>query len=397
MYTIKLIKSEADHEQALSRLMALMDADPAEGSAEADELELLALLIDRFESEHYPMDPPDPIEAIKFRMDQMGLKNKDLIPYIGSASKVSEVLCCKRPLSLNMIRKLHQGLGIPAEVLIREPVQAQAHDIDIDWLAFPLSDMRKRHYFPEFSGTLAELKEYAAEQVNRFLSTVNGFALKPALLRTTAHIRTNDKETDSYALWAWQARVLHRVACEALEDAYQQCVVTSEWMTQLARLSWSKNGPLLAKEFLNKAGIHLIIEPHLPKTYLDGAVFMAPTGHPVVALTLRHNRLDNFWFTLMHELAHLVLHMNSDNMWYLDNLDVRADIDDIERQADRLAQDCLIPADIWRDFTIDSADDVVRLAKQLSISPCVVAGRVWYEHNDYTLFGRLFRDKVKLA
>ena len=283
MYSVKVIKSESEHEQASARLLELMDTNPADGSAEADELELLALVIERFESGHYPMDPPDPIEAIKFRMDQMGLKSKDLAPFIGSASKVSEVLSHKRPLSLNMIRKLNHGLGIPAEVLIREPVQVLAQNMDIDWRAFPLAEMLKRGYFPDFSGTLAELKEYAAEQVSRFLSAVDGFRLQPAWLRTTAHIRSNDKETDSYALWAWQARVLHRVACESLADVYEPGVVTPQWMIQLARLSWSDNGPMLAKEYLNKSGIHFIIESHLPKTYLDGAVFIASGGGDDVA------------------------------------------------------------------------------------------------------------------
>lgn len=397
MYTVKVIKTEAEHEQALARLMALMDSDPAEGSEAADELELLALVIDQFESAYYPIDPPDPIEAIKFRMDQMGLKSKDLVPFIGSASKVSEVLSHKRPLSLNMIRKLNQGLGIPAEVLIREPVQALAQDLDIDWRAFPLAEMFKRNYFPDFSGTLAELKEYAAEQVSRFLSMVNAFSLKPALLRTTAHIRTNDKTTDSYALWAWQARVLHRVACESVPEIFEPGVVTPQWMTQLAQLSWSDNGPLLAKEFLNKAGIHFIIEPHLPKTYLDGAVFIASDGRPVVAMTLRHDRLDNFWFTLMHELAHIALHIDGGTVWYLDNkLMPGSDVDEIEQQADALALDCLIPKEVWATAAVASAEDVQRLARQLSISPSIVAGRVCYERNDYSLFGSMFRKKVTL-
>lgn len=397
MYTVKVIKTEAEHKQALARLMELMDSDPAEGSAAADELELLALVIDQFESAHYPMDPPDPIEAIKFRMDQVGLKSKDLVPFIGSASKVSEVLSHKRPLSLNMIRKLNQGLGIPAEVLVREPVQALAQELDIDWRAFPLAEMLKRGYFPEFSGTLAELKEYAAEQVGRFLSVVDGFRLKPAWLRTTAHIRSNDKETDSYALWAWQARVMHRVACESLPDAYDPGLVTPQWMTQLARLSWSDNGPMLAKEYLNKSGIHFIIEPHLPKTYLDGAVFIASDNRPVVAMTLRHDRLDNFWFTLMHELAHVALHIDGGAVWYLDNeLVPGSGVDEIEQQADSMALECLIPKDVWAKALISSADDVQKLARQLSISPSIVAGRVCYERNDYSLFGGLFRKKVNL-
>lgn len=147
------------------------------------------------------MDPPDPIEAIKFRMEQQGLRNKDLVPYFGSASKASDVLNGKRKLSLNMIRKLSTGLGIPAEVLIREPVQQLANESEIDWQAFPLSDMRKRGYFEGFTGTLQELREYAAEKVSKLLSSVpSGFDLQPAMLRSTAHLRSNDKKTDPYAL-----------------------------------------------------------------------------------------------------------------------------------------------------------------------------------------------------
>ena len=99
--------------------MSLMDADFKHGSAEADEMDVLALLIEHYENRQFPMDSPDPIEAIRFRMDQLGLKKKDLISYMGSAPKVTEVLNGTRRLSITMIRKLHTGLGIPAEVLIR--------------------------------------------------------------------------------------------------------------------------------------------------------------------------------------------------------------------------------------------------------------------------------------
>jgi HTH-type transcriptional regulator/antitoxin HigA len=103
----------------LARIEVLMDAEPE--SPEEEELELLALLVETYEEEHYPIDLPDPVEAIKFRMDQEGLEPKDLISYIGSQSKVSEVLNYKRSLSLSMIRNLQEGLGIPAEVLIQKP------------------------------------------------------------------------------------------------------------------------------------------------------------------------------------------------------------------------------------------------------------------------------------
>ena len=114
-----ILKSEKEYQAALAHIESLMDAAP--GSPEEDELELFTLLVDQYETEHYPIDLPDPIDAILFRMDQEGLTRKDLLPYLGSSSKVSEVLSRKRPLSLSMMRALHAGLGIPADVLLQLP------------------------------------------------------------------------------------------------------------------------------------------------------------------------------------------------------------------------------------------------------------------------------------
>lgn len=113
---IKLIRTEEDLSAALARLDQLWGA-PA-GTPEGDELEVLALLIEKYEDEHYPMPPSDPIEAIKFRMEQQGLTQKDLEPFIGSSGRVSEVLSRKRKLSLTMIKRLHDGLRIPYESLL---------------------------------------------------------------------------------------------------------------------------------------------------------------------------------------------------------------------------------------------------------------------------------------
>ncbi len=115
----KILKTEAEYEAVLRRIDQLMDATP--GTPEEEELELLALLVEKYEKEHYPVELPDPVEAIKFRMDQEGLSPKDLIPFLGSQSKVSEVLNYRRPLSLTMIRALKDGLEIPAEVLLQKP------------------------------------------------------------------------------------------------------------------------------------------------------------------------------------------------------------------------------------------------------------------------------------
>ena len=122
---ITLVKTEQDHERAMCRILTLMDQELIAGSKEEAELEVLSVLVDLFEKEFFPIGRPDPIEAIKFRMKQMNLSNKDMEPYLGSLSRVSEVLNRKRGLSISMIRRLHEGLGIPADVLILDSVSGR--------------------------------------------------------------------------------------------------------------------------------------------------------------------------------------------------------------------------------------------------------------------------------
>ena len=117
MSDLKPIRTEADYEAALAEVERLWGAPVA--SPEGDRLDVLATLIDAYESEHFPMDPPDPIEAIKFRMEQQGLSRKDLEGLIGTRTRVAEVLNRRRSLSIRMIRRLHEQLGISADVLIR--------------------------------------------------------------------------------------------------------------------------------------------------------------------------------------------------------------------------------------------------------------------------------------
>ena len=145
----KLIKTEEDYSLVLSRIEDLMDAE--ENTPEAEELELLATLIELYEDEHYAMDTPEPIDAIKFRMEQMGLNQQGLVPFIGSKSKVSEILNKKRPLTLSMMRSLHQNLGIPADVFLQKTGGSFPRAIPhIEWHLFPLKEMSKRGTFLEF-------------------------------------------------------------------------------------------------------------------------------------------------------------------------------------------------------------------------------------------------------
>jgi HTH-type transcriptional regulator/antitoxin HigA len=115
---LKPIKTEEDYENALKRLDKIFDAEP--GTKEGDELEILALIIEDYEDKNYPISPPDPIEAIKFRMDQMGMKQSDLAEIIGHKSRASEILNKKRKLTLKMIRRLNKKLNISTEVLVKE-------------------------------------------------------------------------------------------------------------------------------------------------------------------------------------------------------------------------------------------------------------------------------------
>ena len=123
---IKALRTEADYLAALREVSTLIDLDPAADSAEGERLDVLGTLVQAYEAKHHPIDPPDPIEAIKFRMEQAGMTVKDLVPYIGPLNRVYEVLSYKRSLSLSMIRRLSEGPHIPAEVLIRESVAIAA-------------------------------------------------------------------------------------------------------------------------------------------------------------------------------------------------------------------------------------------------------------------------------
>ena len=118
---IRPIKTEEDYKTALREVSAFFDNEPVPGSAEGNRFEVLITLVEAYEAKHYPIALSDPVEAIKFRMEQAGLTPKDLVPYIGRLNRVYEILNRKRPLTLTMIWKLHQKFGIPAECLIQPP------------------------------------------------------------------------------------------------------------------------------------------------------------------------------------------------------------------------------------------------------------------------------------
>jgi HTH-type transcriptional regulator/antitoxin HigA len=309
---VKIIKSAEDYEAAMARLSELMSLDPGADSKEENELELLALVIQDFERQTVPPVKADPIESILFRMDQMQLSRKDLIPYIGSISKVSEVLSRKRSLSLPMIRRLNRGLGIPADILI-EDVETDCavveQEPEMDFTRFPLGEMLERGCFGDFDGNAQRLKEYAEDLVRKFMQDLMPRQASPAFLRAPMHQR-GDRQANDMALKAWHMCVLRKARAVSVTRDYRRETITPDWLRELARLSSFDEGPKLARAYLARHGITLVIEKHFKRTFLDGAALL-DGDRPIVALTLRHDRLDNFWFALLHELAHVARHLSS--------------------------------------------------------------------------------------
>lgn len=386
---IRPIRTEQDYDAALARVETLMEAVRTED--EDDELDVLATLIELYEEARFPMDAPDPIAAIKFRMEQMGKSQSDLAPILGSRSKVSEVLSGKRELTLKMIRALHEHLQIPADVLIREGGALPAADVDLDFDRFPLREMAKLGWI----NSVLDIKDRAEEIVLGLIEKAGGRNTLPQALFRQGGARSNAK-MDVHALQAWCLHVLGQARAAGLENQHRKGSINFEFLEEVARLSTFREGPKLAREKLAQHGIALVVAPHLSKTYLDGAALWTKEQVPVVGMTIRYDRLDNFWFCLLHELAHLGRHIpNGDGEVFIDDLQLRERdhaVDDArEREADEWAQNALIDPALWRDHPArqhPSVTNVVDLAHQAKVHPAVVAGRIRYERHSYRLLSQ---------
>ena len=383
----KIIHTEAEYRKALAYVERLMDAEP--GSPEEDELELFSVLIDQYEQEHYPIDLPDPVEAIKFRMEQEGLSRKDMRKYLGSQSKVSEILNRKRTLSLSMMRALHEGLGISAEVLLQDP-DKELGDCKHNYKDYPFTEIYKRGYFKSFNGTIYQAKEQAEELLLDLFSVFGDRMPQPI------YCKNSDKEVDTNALIAWQARAVELASQEDLPP-FSSKNLTRSLIEEVVKLSYFSQGPQMAKELLNKKGIHFIILKHLPNTYLDGACFSSPSGRPIIGMTLRYDRIDNFWFTLLHELSHVHLHLSEDSRAaFFDDTQktVFESKNPQEIEANQLTRDALIPPDEWVHaedelLTTNRTRTIKGFAEYLGISPAIVAGRIRWETTEYKKFSKL--------
>jgi len=384
---VKVIKTDEDLNNAMAEIERLIELDPDPGTSEAEELELLTILVQDYEQKKVQNLQTDPVEAILFRMEQQNLSQRDLIPFIGSRSKVSEVLSRKRPLTLSMMRALHNGLGIPAKSLLQEQDPLALQDYKVEWEKFPAKDIAERGWLSSYLKSTDDM----TEALRRFFDDLKPIPIIDVMYRQSNHIRSA-RSMDQYALAAWTAQVVKTAKKVNLKGKYKKGKIDADFMRGLVRLSVFDKGPLLACEYLNEQGIPVVIERHLPNTYLDGSAIFIDPEYPIIALTLRYDRIDNFWFTLMHELAHVCLHFDAGVRQFYDDLDVEDQDDLRENEADALAGNVLIPEVEWRKSPaskVKSPEAVLNLANKLAIHPAIVAGRIRHQFKEYRLLSNL--------
>jgi len=203
-------------------------------------------------------------------------------------------------------------------------------------------------------------------------------------------MRLNAK-LDNYALLGWSLQVLHEASEHPPSGRFKSEALTDKFIQTLVSLSVTEDGPRQAREYLGKAGITLLAVPHLPHTYLDGAVFLTEGKRPVIALTLRYDRLDNFWFVLLHELGHLKLgHLSGERSWIADDLDLASSDSKQEQEADRFASSALLPTDFALDTRVRlSTNEVITYASDHGVHPAIVAGRIQHSRKDFRTFANL--------
>lgn len=383
------ISTETERLDALDRLAQTYDS--------AERTQLIGMIAE-YEAGHPDMIPPvpAPAEFIRNAMVRLGITQTALAKQLGSRGRVSELLTGKRTPSINEIKILRALLGISADRLIPSgetelTTQAQAFP------RYPVGEMFKRGWLE----SAPRAKEKIQEVVDALCARV---AVPSMCFQGTAFRRSIDThvKSDPAALHAWLlgARLTALNALERL-GAYVDIRGNTDFLKKVVQLSAKKQGPVQAVEFLRQQGIALLVVPHLKRTHLDGGVFCV-NGHPVVVLTLRYDRLDAFWFTLLHELAHLVLgHVVPEKEdFIIDDLDAEKQ-EQQEQDANVLARISAIPDEIWKknrqSLMRASVASMYLVADELGIHPSIVAGRIRYERRDYRVLSQHVGGKMVRA
>jgi HTH-type transcriptional regulator/antitoxin HigA len=275
------------------------------------------------------------------------------------------------------------GVDIASDVEDVDPIE------DMPTSLFPVAEMARRGWFEDFSGTPLQAKKQAEQLLPGFFRAAGMYGNQLAY-----HRRSERKGSgvDEAALLAWEGRIRSLALRQPMNHEFQVSFITDDWIKGLVQLSTSPDGPSAAVDELQRIGISLVYEPVLQGTRLDGAALRLYTGTPVIGLTLRYDRIDNFWFTLLHELGHVKLHLHEvSQAAILDDLEEVAG-NPIESAADLFAQEALVPSAQWaRCISRFSRTEkaVLRDAERLRVHPAIVAGRIRKEAEDYTLLSHL--------
>lgn len=225
----------------------------------------------------------------------------------------------------------------------------------------------------------AKLRQYVAENRIDFGS--------PTLLRTGLNVRDHSEDV---LLHAWRARVVTRAREVVQKGIASYDPISTAWLHQLPKLSVFEDGPRRAQCLLRQSGIVLVAEPQIPGLAIDGAAFLE-NGVPVIGMTIRKDDIGNFWFSLLHEVGHVVLHrLTGLTNGFFDQFEAQS-VDEQEAEADAFASNMLIPEERWRRSTARIAKSpqvIEKFAKELGIHPAIVFGRIQRERNDYSLFSQ---------
>ncbi len=246
---------------------------------------------------------------------------------------------------------------------------------------YPFKEMVKRKWFEGFSGTVNEAMQQADLLLFKLFDRA-GITDTQLYSLNKKKIRAGG-ELNSLALDAWHARVIVKAKKQNVPE-FDRDALNDTWLKELASISTQKDGPSQAAEYLMNSGIRFVIEPQIEGTYLDGAAILLEGSLPIVALTLRYDRLDNFWFVLFHEIAHIKLHLNEDIEAVFDDLDLKGD--EMENEADNFALNALIPNEVWKKSLVrfsPSKEAIVNQAQKLHVHPALVAGRIRRETGKY--------------
>lgn len=308
---------------------------------------------------------------------QLGLKEQQIQRYESQKYKSA---------SLERLKEIADILSVKlsGQASLESEEQAEC------WDKFPIKEMYKRQWFSDFfRGTIKDLANNTEEIVSSFLKEANLLNASNCLHRKNVR---SGSQLNEYALKAWHARVVIKAKKQNLNATFKKSYIHEEWLQGLASLSAKNEGPTLVRDYLSDAGISFVVEPHLKGTHLDGAALLASSNRPVVALTLRHDRLDNFWFVLFHEIAHVKLHLSSEgNTQFFDELDDEA-TNEIETEADKYALNAQIAEEKWKRSLarfVCTEEAILKEATKLNIHPAIIAGRLRRETGDYTRFTKL--------